>query len=44
MELLHWPELLTEMARLVSLNRNARNPTDHLLRVLRIHGLLDVPK
>lgn len=43
-ELLHWPELLKEIARLVSLNRNARNPTDHLLRLLRVHGLLDVPE
>ena len=39
-ELLEWPELLTEMSRLVKLRKNARNPTDHLLRVLRIHGLL----
>src|SRR4051794_33874905 len=39
-ELLKWPDLLREMMALVSLRKNARNPTDHLLRVLRVYGLL----
>lgn len=39
-ELLEWPTLLTQMAELVKTRKNARNPTDHLLRVLTIYGFL----
>lgn len=39
-ELLEWPTLLKEMAGLVSTRKNARNATDHLLRVLTVYGFL----
>jgi hypothetical protein len=39
-ELLEWPTLLNQMAGLVQARKNARNPTDHLLRVLTVYGFL----
>lgn len=39
-ELLEWPTLLRQMAGLVRTRKNARNPTDHLLRVLTVYGFL----
>lgn len=39
-ELLEWPRLLGEMIPLIDARRNARNQTDHVLRVLLKYGLL----
>ena len=39
-ELLEWPRLLEELLSLIQVRQNARNQTDHVLRVLLNYGLL----
>jgi len=40
-ELLEWPKLIKEMISLVDQRRNARNQTDHVLRILLKYGFLN---
>lgn len=40
-ELLEWPKLIREMISFIEVGRNARNSTDHVLRVLKNYGFLD---
>lgn len=42
-ELLEWPKLIEEMISLIDVRRNARNQTDHVLRVLLNYGFLRQP-
>lgn len=42
-ELLEWPKLMQEMISLIELRANARNQTDHVLRVLLNYGFLCPP-
>lgn len=42
-ELLEWPKLIKEMISLVDVQRNARNQTDHVLRILLKYGFLNPP-
>jgi hypothetical protein len=39
-ELLEWPRLIQEMISFLDVRRNARNQTDHVLRVLLNYGFL----
>lgn len=41
-ELLEWPRLIREMLTFVDVRRNARNPTDHLLRVLLSYRFINL--
>ena len=41
-ELLEWPRLIEEMISFIDVRRNARNQTDHVLRVLLNYGFLNV--
>lgn len=40
-ELLEWPKLIKEMISFVDVQRNARNQTDHVLRILLKYGFLN---
>ena len=40
-ELWEWPTVLRAMVGLVDPRKNARNPADHVLRVLGVYGFLD---
>ncbi|MCW2652640.1 MAG: hypothetical protein JWR32_3616 [Mycobacterium sp.] len=42
-ELLEWPRLIREMISFIDVRRNARNQTDHVLRVLLKYGFLNAP-
>ncbi|MDH6248006.1 hypothetical protein [Mycobacterium sp. OTB74] len=42
-ELLEWPTLISEMISLTDVRRNARNQTDHVLRVLKKYNFLNLP-
>jgi hypothetical protein len=42
-ELLEWPRLIREMISSIDVRRNARNQSDHVLRVLLNYGLLKSP-
>jgi hypothetical protein len=40
-EFLEWPKLIDEMISFVDVQRNARNQTDHVLRILLKYGFLN---
>jgi len=40
-ELLEWPKLIKEMISFVDVQRNARDQTDHVLRILLKYGFLN---
>jgi hypothetical protein len=42
-ELLEWPNLIKEMISLINVQGNARNQTDHVLRILLKYGFLNSP-
>ena len=42
-QLLEWPRLIREMISFIDVGRNARNQTDHVLRVLLKYGFLNPP-
>lgn len=42
-ELLEWPTLIAEMLSLINVRVNARNQTEHVLRVLSKYGFLGLP-
>jgi hypothetical protein len=42
-EFLEWAKLIEEMISFVDVQRNARNQTDHVLRILLKYGFLNPP-
>ncbi len=41
--LLEWPRLLADLVHRVDLVKHSRDQTTHVLRVLRVHGLIRLP-